>query len=107
MSSTTREMVEAMPSAFLPDKAGDAVARIQLDLTGEGGGVWLLDIADRQCTVTEEKASQVDVTVTMDADDFAALYSNKLNPIQAFMSGRIKVAGNVGMVMQLMNWFDR
>jgi putative sterol carrier protein len=43
----------------------------------------------------------------MDADDFLALYNNKLNPVQAFMSGRIKVSGNVGMVMQLMNWFDR
>jgi putative sterol carrier protein len=107
MSSAVREMVEKMPGAFLPDKAGDATARIQLDLTGDQGGAWLLDVAERQCTVTEEKASEADVTVTMDADDFVALYSNKLNPVQAFMSGRIKVAGNVGMVMQLLNWFDR
>lgn len=107
MSSTVREMVERMPDAFLPEKAGDATARIQLDLTGDQGGAWLLDVAERQCTVTEEKASQVDVTVTMDADDFVALYSNKLNPVQAFMSGKIKIAGNVGMVMQLLNWFDR
>lgn len=107
MSSAARELIEKMPGAFLPEKAGDAAARIQLDLTGDGGGAWLLDIANRQCTVTEEKASQVDVTVTMNADDFSALYSNKLNPVQAFMTGRIKVAGNVGMVMQLMNWFAR
>jgi putative sterol carrier protein len=107
MSSAVKEMVERMPDAFLPDKAGDSTARIQLDLTGDQGGAWLLDVAKRQCTVTEEKASKVDVTVTMDANDFVALYSNKLNPVQAFMSGRIKVAGNVGMVMQLLNWFDR
>jgi putative sterol carrier protein len=107
MSSAVREMLEKMPNSFLPDKAGDAKARIQLDLTGDEGGAWLLDVADRQCTVKEEKASQADVTVTMDANDFVALYSNKLNPVQAFMSGRIKVAGNVGMVMQLLNWFDR
>jgi putative sterol carrier protein len=107
MSSAVREMVEKMPGAFLPEKAGDATARIQLDLTGDQGGAWLLDVAERQCTVTEEKASQVDVTVTMDAADFVALYSNKLNPVQAFMSGKIKISGNVGMVMQLLNWFDR
>ena len=107
MSSATREMLEAMPKAFLPDKAGDATALIQLDLTGDEGGAWLLDIAGGECKVREEQASKPDVTVTMDADDFVALYSNKLNPVQAFMSGRIKVAGNVGMVMQLLNWFDR
>jgi putative sterol carrier protein len=107
MSATAREMLEAMPDAFLPEKAGDATARIQLDLAGDDGGAWLLDIAGGECNVSEEKASQADVTVTMDADDFVALYSNKLNPVQAFMSGRIKVAGNVGMVMQLLNWFER
>lgn len=107
MSSATREMLEAMPDAFLPEKAGDATALIQLDLTGDDGGVWLLDIAGGKCNVREEKASKADVTVTMDADDFVDMYSNRLNPVQAFMSGRIKIAGNVGMVMQLLNWFER
>ncbi len=107
MSPAVQDMLKKMPDAFLPAKAGDAKAMIQLDLTGEEGGAWLLDIADGKCAVREEKSSNADVTVTMDANDFVALYSNKLNPVQAFMSGRIKVTGNVGMVMQLLNWFDR
>jgi putative sterol carrier protein len=107
MSSQAKEIVEAMPAAFLPDKAGDTKAVIQLDLTGEGGGQWVLDIAGGECKVRNEKAAQSDVTVTMDAEDFAALYRNQLNPVQAFMSGRIKVSGNVGLVMQLLNWFKR
>jgi putative sterol carrier protein len=107
MSPSVRELLEKMPNAFLPAKAGDAKALIQLDLTGEDGGAWLLDISGGKCAVREEKAAKSDVTVTMDAADFVAMYSNKLNPVQAFMSGRIKVAGNVGMVMQLLNWFER
>lgn len=107
MSWQAKDLIEAMPAAFLPDRAGDARALIQLDLTGEGGGPWLLDIADGECQVRAEQGSQPDVTVTMAAEDFAALYNNQLNPVQAFMGGRIKVAGNVGLVMQLLNWFDR
>lgn len=107
MPSQTSELIEAMPAAFLPERAGDAKALIQLDLTGEDGGPWLLDIANGQCRVSPEKAPQSDVTVTMSAEDFAALYNNQLNAVQAFMGGRIKVAGNVGLVMQLLNWFDR
>lgn len=107
MSSQAREMVEGMPAAFLPDKAGDTEALIQLDLTGEGGGQWVLDIASGECKVRNEKAEQAAVTVTMDAEDFVALYRNQLNPVQAFMGGKIKVSGNVGLVMQLLNWFER
>jgi len=105
--SKTKEMMQTMEDAFLPEKAGTAKALIQLNLTGEDGGLWVVDIADGQCQVREEKVENPDVTVTMDADEFAALYQNKLNPVQAFMSGKIKVAGNVGLVMQLLNWFER
>ncbi len=107
MSTRARDLIQAMPAAFLPEKAGSAKALIQLDLTGEDGGQWVLDIANGQCQVREERAPQPDVTVTMGAEDFAALYRNELNPIQAFMGGQIKVAGNVGLVMQLLGWFDR
>ena len=105
--STTKEMMQTMEAAFLPEKAGAAKALIQLNLTGEDGGMWIVDIANGQCQIREEEIQNPNVTVTMNADEFEALYQNKLNPVQAFMSGKIKVSGNVGMVMQLLNWFQR
>ncbi len=107
MSSQTREFLEAMPASFLPDRAGDAKALIQLDLTGDDGGQWVLDIANGQCQVKEETAAQPDVSVTMEAQDFVDLYNDQLNPFQAFLGGKIKVSGNVGLVVQLLNWFER
>ena len=107
MASKTQEMMQNMEDAFLPEKAGTAKALIQLNLTGEDGGIWVVDINNGQCQIREEEAENPDVTVTMNAKEFAALYQNKLNPVQAFMSGKIKVSGNVGMVMQLLNWFQR
>ncbi|MBN1661063.1 MAG: SCP2 sterol-binding domain-containing protein [Anaerolineae bacterium] len=107
MASRIREMMEAMPGAFLPEKAGNSRALIQLVLTGDDGGNWVIDVADGQCQVREELAARSDVTVTMNGDDFVALYKDQMNPVSAFMSGKIKVSGNVGMVMQLLNWFQR
>ena len=107
MSLQARELIEAMPTAFLAEKAGQTKALVQFELDGEGGGSWALDVADGKCQVREETVSQPDVTVAMAAGDFVALYENQLNPIQAFMGGKIKVTGNVGLVMQLLNWFDR
>ena len=104
---TARELMETLPGAFLPEKAGNTKALLQFNLTGEGSGQWVMDVANGKCQVREETVSQPDVTVTMAANDFAALYGNQLNPVQAFMAGKIKVSGNVGLVMQLLNWFDR
>jgi putative sterol carrier protein len=107
MSSQVEETILAMPAAFLPDRAGDAKAQIQLDLTGDDAGQWFLDIADGQCQVHNEPAPQPNVTVTMSGKDFVDLFNNQLNPVQAFMAGQIKVTGNVGLVLQLLNWFKR
>ena len=104
MSSQIREKIMAMPGAFMAEKAGNAKALIQLDLTGDDAGQYALDVSDGACEVREESAEQPDVTVTMDGGDFVALTEGNLNAVQAFMGGKIKVAGNVGMVMQILNW---
>ena len=107
MSSQARELIQAIPGAFRPEKAGNASARFLLDLSGEESGQWLLQVADGACTVQEAAEVKPDVTIKMDAADFAALFRNELDPIPAFMGGKIKVSGNVGLVMQLLQWFDR
>ncbi len=107
MSSEVRETLAAMPSAFLPEKAGNAQALFQLDLTGEEGGRWVLDVANGRCEVREETAAHPDVTVTMATSDFVALTQNRLDAVKAFMNGKIRVSGNVGLVMQLLQWFRR
>lgn len=107
MTTQASDLIAAMPQAFRPEKAGNAEAQIQLDLKGEGGGLWLLEVANGECQVHQGEGAKPHVTVTMDAGDFVALYHNRLNPVQAFMSGKIKISGNVGLVMQLLTWFDR
>ncbi len=107
MSSEARELLEALPEAFLPEKAGSARGIIQLDLQGEDGGPWAMEVADGKCDVREGKADAPNVTLMMTAADFVALYKGTMNPVQAFMGGKIKVSGNVGLVMQMLNWFDR
>lgn len=102
-----KDLLEGMPQAFLPEKAGNVKALFQFSLTGEGGGQWVLEVADGRCQVREETADKPDVTLTMAASDFVALYQNQLNPVQVFIEGKIKVSGNVGLLMQLLNWFQR
>jgi putative sterol carrier protein len=40
-------------------------------------------------------------TITMSKDDFEALTSGELNPTMAYMQGKLKVAGDMTIAMQL------
>ena len=73
MAPQAKEVIEALPGAFLPDKAGDIKALVQFTLTGDGGGSWAMEVADGKCDVREETTPQPDVTLTMDAADFEVL----------------------------------
>jgi putative sterol carrier protein len=107
MSSEVSAAIEALPRGFVAEKAGNLRALVQLDLTGENGDQWVLDVADGQCQVRQEVTDQPDVTLIMDADDLVALFNNQLDPVQAFMAGKIQVKGNLGLVLQLLGSFKR
>ena len=42
-----------------------------------------------------------DVTVTLSPENFLALVSGKLNPVTAYMMGKIRVSGRMDLAMQL------
>ncbi|WP_376792795.1 SCP2 sterol-binding domain-containing protein [Thermoflexus sp.] len=102
---TARDVIMRMPEAFQPDKAQGVSATIQYSLTGEGGGDWYLVIAQGACSVHEGKAEKADVTLTMDAQDFVDIATGKLDAMKAFMSGKLKVSGNMMLATRLTSFF--
>lgn len=44
-----------------------------------------------------------DVTVTLAPENFLALVEGKLNPVTAYMMGKIRVSGRMDLAMQLAN----
>lgn len=39
--------------------------------------------------------------MTLDSDDFVALFKGQLNPTQAFMGGKLKIKGDMMVAMKL------
>ncbi len=62
---------------------------VLLDGTGDSNVVTLNDAAEAQCTV--------DVSI----DDLSSMLSGDLNPMNAFMAGKIKVNGDMSVAMKL------
>ena len=104
---TAKEIIEAMPSAFVPERAKGLKATYQFELTGEGGGDWVIEIADQQCQVREGVAAEPDATISLAAADYVALVKGELDAMGAFMKGKLKVKGNIGLAMKALNLFQR
>jgi putative sterol carrier protein len=99
------EIFAQMSEAFLADKAGDLRATFQFNLSGDEGGEWAVTIADGACTVVEGQAAKPDVVVGMTANDFVKMISGELQPVGAFVQGKIKLQGNMNMAMKLQELF--
>ncbi len=90
----------AMPEAFDPEAAAGVEAVFQYAISGPGGGDWQVAVSDRTCTVTPGRADAPDCTLIMAAPDFQDMIAGRLDPMQAFTTGRLRIEGDV-MASQL------
>ena len=84
--------------AELPEKADPArIAGIEhvyvFDVTGEG--VWLVQLHDGKLTVTEGPDHDGDVKFTLSGETFDRITERKQNPMIAYMTGKVKVSGDI------------
>ena len=106
VSDDLKKIFANIPAAFQPEQALGVEATIQLDLSGDGGGSWLLKIADGQISTAEGQADSPDLTLGMAAGDYVALSRGEVNPMTLFMSGQIKLQGDMGLAMKFQEMFD-
>ena len=71
------------------------------DFGGEGGGKWTLILTDDEVKLDQGESVPADVTFAMEAQDFVAIANGDLNPISAFMQGKVKVSGDMALAMRL------
>jgi len=70
---------------------------IQMVVTGGEGGDWAVGFKLGPGSIPAEPTTSITIT----ADDAAAMEKGELDPMQAFMSGRIQVAGDMALMMQM------
>ena len=77
-------------------------ATIQQIITGtEGTTNYCITIGDGKIDLGVGDIDGEDATITQSYDSAAALARGELSPVTAFMTGRLKIAGNMGMILGL------
>ena len=103
---TVRETFELMSSRFKPDRAAGTSAVIQYDVSGEGGGTWNAVIKDGTCTVTAGAAATPNLTLQIGAQDRLDMLSGKQSGQMLFMSGKLKIKGDMRLALKLGSMFQ-
>jgi putative sterol carrier protein len=83
--------------------AGSASARIQQIITRNGdepAHYWTI-VSDGKIQLGVGDVDAPDATITQSYDTAVALARREANPVTAFMMGKIKVDGNMGVLMGL------
>lgn len=71
---------------------------VKLDL-GDVGKIFIDGVSSPNSVSNEDKPA--DATVSMKWDDFVALSEGKLDPMMAFMQGKLKIAGDMMIAQKL------
>lgn len=96
-----------LQTAFRPERAGGVNKTIQFHFTGDEPGDWNLTIRDGALTYAQGTADSPNTTVTVASQDWLAILRGTLNPMTAVLGGKLKIAGDMALMMQFQTWFDR
>jgi len=103
--ATVKETFDAMAGRFKADRAAGTNAVVQYDIGGEGGGTWHATIKDGTCAVAPGPAANPALTLSMSAQDWLDMTSGKQSGQMLFMSGKLKLKGDMGLAMKLGSMF--
>jgi len=88
-----------------PTKISGMNATYQFDITGDGGGVWHVKLADGQASVNAGPAENPSITLTATDQNWLDIVSGKLSGQTAFLTGKLKIKGDMSLAMKLQSVF--
>jgi putative sterol carrier protein len=70
----------------------------------DGAGRWKVDVEDGAVSVTQD-GDDADVTISASEETFQKIIAGEQNPTSAYMTGKLKIKGDMGAAMKLQKLF--
>jgi putative sterol carrier protein len=97
-----REFFEGLESRADTSKTAGMTNSYLFDI--EGAGKWTVRVDDGKVNVTEG-GENADAIITTSEETFERIVSGEQNPTSAYMTGKLKVKGDMGAAMKLQKLF--
>ena len=102
------QVFDGMVARFVPSRAGSREAEIQWKIkVGDDAHPYRMQLTQGRCSVAQGEVSAPTVTLTMALPDFLRLVAGRVNGVNAFMSGKLRVDGDLMLANSIESWFER
>ena len=102
MAETTQDFFANLASRADSSKTAGMTNSYVFDI--DGAGTWKVDVDDGAVSVTEG-GGDADVTINASQETFEQIIAGEQNPTSAYMTGKLKIKGDMGAAMKLQKLF--
>ena len=102
MAGSVQEFFDGLEAGADPSKTAGVNNSYLFDI--EGAGKWTVDVKDGAVSVTEGGDS-ADCEITTSEETFEKVISGEQNPTTAYMTGKLKIKGDMSAAMKLQKLF--
>ena len=99
---SAKEFFDGLEARADPAKTAGVNNSYVFDIEGEGQ--WKVDVRDGTVSVAEG-GGDADVTITTSSENWEKIVSGEMNATTAYMSGKLKIKGDMGAAMKLQKLF--
>ncbi len=103
---TVEETIKKLQERFNPQAAAGLNKTIQLNISGEQAGKWAMKIANQTCELIPGGVEKPDLTLSLVDKDWIEINEGKLDATKAYMTGKLKAAGDIILAMRIPNIFQ-
>src|SRR5271157_593375 len=93
METSAQSILESLPFLLREDRTAGVDVTFEIRLSGTGGGVWTVRIANGACAVTRGFAERADVRYTADASVWCGVALGLIDPRKALADGLLTKDG--------------
>jgi putative sterol carrier protein len=102
VADSVRDFFEGLPGRVDPSRTGDMTNSFVFEI--EGAGTWTVKVDAGRVSVSEGDQSG-DCTISASQETFERIVRGEQNPTTAYMTGKLKVKGDMGAAMKLQKLF--
>lgn len=103
--NTVAQTIAKFQAGFNPEAAAGNDYIFQFNVTDDK--TYCLNIKDGQCTASEGVNEDANVTLVTDSATLMAMSDGSLDGMQAFMSGKLRIEGDMMLSLKLNELFSK